>query len=199
VKNKYSVDVEVAAFNWQAISLCSLLFAFAIAAPSASGQSAPALVAKNVAPHPPPEQPLPFSHKQHLELGVICNTCHVNPEPGSQMTFPATDTCMMCHAALATEKASIMKLQTYADAGTDIPWVRVYAVTPGVTWTHRAHLDAGLQCETCHGDVSQVDAIAETSAILAMGTCINCHQAHEAPQACVTCHAWPSDHLLGLE
>jgi len=199
VKKNYAVDVQVAAINWRAISLCSLLLTFVFAAPIAASQSTTALVPKNIAPHPPPDQPLPFSHKKHLEIGVVCSTCHVNPEPGPHMTFPETETCMMCHSALATEKPAIMALQAYSDADEKIPWVRVYEVTPGVTWTHRAHLDAGVTCETCHGDISQADAIAETSAVLAMATCISCHQSHEAPHECVTCHAWPSDELLGIK
>jgi len=92
-----------------------------------------------------------------------------------------------------------MTVRDFSVVGMEIPWVRVYAITPGVMWSHRVHLDAGAQCETCHGDMSQSEAVAETKAILAMATCISCHQAHEAPAECVTCHAWPTDQLLGLD
>ena len=115
------------------------------------------------------------------------------------MTFPATATCMMCHLAIATDKEAIQSLQAFAGSEQEIPWVRVYAVTPGVTWSHRAHLDSGTQCETCHGDISQVDAISETKAIRAMATCISCHEARGAKNECVTCHAWPTDQFLGIE
>ena len=177
------------------------LLGFLIVAPGVAQQSetsAIPLVPANVAPRPAPEQPLPFSHKTHMTLGLVCQTCHTNPDPGTMMTFPATETCMSCHLAIGTETAAIKQLHTFAEAEQEIPWVRVYAVTPGITWSHRAHLNSGAQCETCHGDVSQVDAVSESTAVLAMASCIGCHEAHEAETACVTCHAWPTDELLEI-
>ena len=179
----------------------TLLFAFLFVALGAVQQSAAGdvpMVPENVAPHAPPDQPLPYSHKTHVALGLQCQTCHTNPDPGSLMTFPATDTCMTCHIVAATEKTSIMRLQEFAESEQTIPWVRIYAVTPGVTWSHRAHLLAGVQCETCHGDISQTEAVSESTAILAMATCIRCHETRAASIECVTCHAWPTDQLLGL-
>lgn len=115
------------------------------------------------------------------------------------MTFPATETCMSCHNTIATNAPAMARLQEFSESGRQIPWVRVYVITPGVSWSHRAHLDADTQCETCHGDVSQAETISETKAIRAMATCISCHKAHEAPAECATCHAWPTDQELGLE
>lgn len=129
---------------------------------------------------------------------MTCQTCHSNPDPGTQMTFAATETCMSCHRTVAKDKPAIMDLREFSASGQPIPWVRVYAITPGVTWNHRVHLDAGTQCETCHGDVRQMDVMAETKAIEAMATCIACHKAHAAPVKCVSCHAWPTDQVLGL-
>jgi hypothetical protein len=149
-------------------------------------------VADNLAPHPAPTQPIPFSHKLHVMQGLRCQTCHTNPDPGNQMTFPATSACMMCHTTVAKDRPAIIKLADSAKSTQPIPWVRVYQVTPGVTWTHRAHLQAGMQCTMCHGDVAQVDAMAQNTSVTAMGSCIGCHQAHNAPTTCSTCHAWPS-------
>ncbi len=182
--------------------LCTLLLAF-MAATSVTAQQSSAgpvpEVPDNIAPQPAPAQPLPFSHKTHLASGLACQTCHINPDPGTQMTFPATETCLSCHSTIAKDKPAIMRLQEFSKSGQQIPWVRVYAITPGVSWSHRAHVDAGTQCETCHGDLSQIETVAETKAILAMATCISCHQAREAPAECVTCHAWPTDQVLGFE
>jgi hypothetical protein len=165
---------------------------------SARAQQAPGTAAKqevldNLGPHPAPEQPIPYSHKTHLALGLQCQMCHTNPDPGNQMTFPATKTCMTCHTSVAKDKPSIVKLAQFAKSGQPIPWVRVYQVTPGVTWTHRAHVQAGMQCVMCHGDVAQLDAMAQMTSVTSMGSCIGCHQAHNAATVCVTCHTWPSD------
>jgi hypothetical protein len=176
------------------------LLGLLIVVPSAAQQSDQILAVKaNVVTRAAPAQPLPFSHKKHVDLGLVCQMCHTNPEPRSQMTYPATETCMSCHAAVATDTPAIESLHSFSASGDEIPWVRVYAVTPGVIWGHKAHLDAGAQCETCHGDISQAEAVSETTSVLAMATCISCHQALEAASECVTCHAWPTDQLLGIE
>lgn len=184
------------------IALGVLLFAL-IANMPATAQPPPAdtvpAVPDNIAPHPAPVQPLPFSHKTHLASGMACQNCHINPDPGTRMTFPVTATCMSCHRAIAKERPAIISLQEFSESGQPIPWVRVYTITPGVKWSHKAHLDAGTQCETCHGDVSQLDEMAEIKAVRAMASCISCHQALEVPAACVSCHAWPTDQDLGFE
>lgn len=178
--------------------LLALIGAAQVQAQQTSGKGSPA-VSDNIAPHPAPVQPLPFSHKTHLTAGLPCQNCHMNAGTGEQMGFPTTDTCMMCHRAIATDKPAIKQLSEYAATGQPIPWVRVYAIAPGITWSHRVHLDADMQCATCHGDVRQADVIAETKSTRAMATCISCHQAHDAAAECVTCHAWPTDRLLGIE
>jgi Cytochrome c7 and related cytochrome c/Class III cytochrome C family len=149
-------------------------------------------VPENLAEHLPPVQPIPYSHKTHLALGLECKACHTNPEPGKLMTFPATSTCMSCHAAVAKGKPAIQKLAAFAKSQEAVPWVRVYAVLPGVNWTHRKHLDAGMKCETCHGQVAQMDAMSETTSVTTMAVCISCHKANNAPTVCQTCHGWPA-------
>ena len=150
------------------------------------------VVQANLAPHPAPEQPLPYSHKTHVGLGLACQLCHVNPEPGKEMTFPNTATCMNCHATLATDRPGIQKLAEYAHSKQPVPWVRVYKLLPGVTWSHRKHLEAGVSCETCHGPVGNLEVMSEVTAITGMATCISCHQARKVSAACNVCHAWPA-------
>lgn len=188
--------------NSQASLLRTFLFGFmatmlVTALPSLAGTKP--TVPANIAPHPASAQPLPFSHKTHLAAGQACQTCHAGPDPGIKMSFPATEICMSCHRTVAKEKPAIMVLQEFSASGQQIPWLRVYEIMPGVSWNHRVHLGAGAQCETCHGDMSQVEAVAETKAILAMASCISCHQATEASVECVSCHSWPTDNVLGFE
>jgi len=195
-------DAAAISSDWWKTTLCILLLATLVYGPTAAQQSKAdegPIVPENLAPHTAPAQPLPFSHKTHATSGLPCQTCHINPDPGSLMTFPATETCMSCHHAVATDRPAIKSLQAFAESGQKIPWVRVYAVTPGVNWSHRPHLLADTQCETCHGDISQAEAVSETKAVLAMASCISCHETRGAKKECVTCHAWPTDQLLGIE
>ncbi len=153
----------------------------------------PASVVPQIVPdnpmHPaPPTQPIPFSHKKHLGFGLQCTACHTNPDPGILMTFPATSTCMSCHASIAKNKPAIQKLAEFAKSKKPVPWVRIYAVLPGVFWAHRAHLQAGMKCEMCHGQVSQMEVMAETTSVKTMFSCIDCHQKNNAKTVCAACH-----------
>ncbi len=174
----------------RALAAVSLL---ALVASAASAQDSKQQVPDNVAPHPAPVQPLPYSHMTHIALGLSCGGCHTNPDPGTMMTFPTTAKCMQCHVAVAKDNPAIQKLSEFAKSGQPIPWVRVYLLTPGVNWSHRKHIQAGMQCAMCHGDVSKLEAMAQTTGVTSMATCIACHQAHNAPTVCQTCHSWPAN------
>jgi len=138
-----------------------------------------------------PTQPIPYSHKVHLALGLECQGCHTNPNAGRMMTFPVTATCMKCHAAVARKKPSIEKLAEYNKSGVAVPWIRVYTLLPGVAWNHRKHLDAGIKCETCHGEVSEMSVMTNVKSLTSMDGCLDCHKLHNAKTTCVTCHsAW---------
>ena len=179
-----------AAAAWAAALLFSVL---PLKAQQSGGTDGRKVVPDNPAEHAAPVQPIPYSHQTHLALGLECSMCHANPEPGSLMTFPPTSVCMGCHATVATNKPSIQKLASFAKSGQPIPWVRVYAVTKGVNWTHRKHVDAGVKCETCHGQVADMAAMSQTTSVTSMGVCISCHKLNNTPTVCQTCHSWPAN------
>jgi hypothetical protein len=158
------------------------------AQPAALPQTEKQMVPDNPSEHTPPLQPIAYSHKKHLAFGLECKKCHTNPEPGNLMTFPATSTCMECHVTIAKDKPSIQKLAEYAKSRQAVPWVRVYTVLPGVAWNHRAHLEAGVKCETCHGQVREMEATSEVTSVTTMYSCLHCHEMNHAKAACDTCH-----------
>ncbi len=168
---------------------------FLLAVP-AGAQRNPATAVRQEVPDNPlhlpgPAQPIPYSHKTHLALGLQCRFCHVNPDPGRLMSFPAAEKCMGCHVSTAADKPAIKKLAAFAESGQASPWVRVYRLLSGPRWSHRTHLDAGLQCEMCHGQVSQLAVMAEVTSVTTMYSCLSCHQRYNAKTACNTCHVWP--------
>jgi hypothetical protein len=135
-----------------------------------------------------PVQPLPFSHKTHLNFQLSCKFCHTNPDPGNLMTLPAAQTCMGCHSAVATDQHAIQQLAASAKSGQPIPWKPVYSVPGFVYWSHRTHLEAGLTCEMCHGNVAQMEVMSRTTNVTTMAGCVACHRKREAPTGCETCH-----------
>lgn len=183
-----------------ALALAILFFGgscLSAAAQSTSPQTASQDVHDTPVPLPAPQQPLPYSHKAHLALGLQCTFCHTNPGGGSLMTFPDTAICMSCHASFGKNGASIQKLAAYDKSKTPIPWVRVYTVLPGVKWSHKTHLDAGMKCEMCHGNVSQMQVMTNVKSVNTMVGCLDCHTLHNAKTTCTTCHpAWAPEMVV---
>jgi hypothetical protein len=136
-----------------------------------------------------PVQPLPYSHKKHLALGLECRTCHVNPAPGTLMAFPPTVLCMGCHQGIAADRPAIQKLATFAASGKPIPWIRVYRLPDYVYWKHTTHLEARVPCADCHGPVAERDVIAQETNVVTMVGCLSCHNKRQVFTDCGDCHA----------
>lgn len=136
-----------------------------------------------------PDQPIPFSHKVHMTFDMKCRECHPNPEPGDRMTLPQVNRCMECHGTIAKEKPAIQKLAEFAKSKQSIPWVRIYVVSGWVYWNHRLHLEAGMKCEMCHGEVSKMDTLTQATNVTTMAGCIDCHRKNDASTGCQYCHS----------
>ena len=134
-----------------------------------------------------PVQPLPFSHRQHLEQGLECRGCHANPDPGEKMTFPSTTKCMSCHSGVAADKPTIKDLTKFHQNKEEVPWVRIYKNPDWVWFSHRVHLGAGAKCDRCHGAVAERNTLWKEVPIT-MENCIKCHRENNASTACNYCH-----------
>lgn len=136
-----------------------------------------------------PVQPLPYSHKTHVALGLQCRGCHVNPDQGALMTYPPAAACMTCHATVAADRPAIQKLAAFESSGTQVPWVRVYRLPDYVYWTHATHIQTDITCEQCHGPVAQRDVLAQETNIVTMLGCVTCHNKRQVFTDCGDCHA----------
>ena len=136
---------------------------------------------------PLPPQPVPYSHKTHLAMGLKCDSCHRNADPGEFMGFPAESFCMSCHQVIKADSPHIGKLAAAAQAKKPIPWVRVYQLPKYVYFSHRVHTAAGTSCETCHGSVRERDVMTK-EVVHNMKSCMACHAATKARNDCTTCH-----------
>jgi hypothetical protein len=137
----------------------------------------------------PAQQPIPFSHKQHVGFDMKCQECHPNPDPGDRMTLPRADRCMECHRTIAKDRPSIQMLAGFAKSKEPVPWVRVYVVSAWVFWNHRSHLEAGMKCESCHGDVGKMDRVVRATNVNTMAGCVDCHKKNDASTGCQFCHS----------
>lgn len=140
-------------------------------------------------------QPIPFNHRIHGANGLTCDTCHQSVMEKAVAGIPRVAVCMGCHSGDITEnpaaKPYIDTIRRYADAGEEIPWVRLYTLPHHVYFSHRRHTAiAGLACETCHGDIGQSERPPENPVAhtLEMDTCMECHRRLGAENQCAWCH-----------
>jgi hypothetical protein len=135
------------------------------------------------------EQPIAYSHKQHIALGLKCIDCHSGADVSAAASIPSLNKCMLCHAKVGTDKPEIRKLAAYADKKQEVPWQRVYGFSPAalVKFQHAPHFRAKVACERCHGDMTQVTT-ADVQVKHSMGSCVSCHRQNHASEDCAACH-----------
>ncbi len=131
-----------------------------------------------------PAQPVAFPHPKHAGavkdggLGMNCLYCHNTAAKSSDVGMPAVNTCMGCHTAVLgatpASKAQIAKLTKYYNEKKPVPWERIHKVPDYVHFPHVRHVNAGVTCQTCHGEVQKMDRVYQYAS-LNMGWCINCH------------------------
>ncbi len=137
-----------------------------------------------------PDQPIAFSHKVHVgKLGLTCETCHTTADKSTYAGVPSVQTCMNCHVAVKTDSPEIQNLTKYWEDEEPVPWNRVHRIRVRnyVYFTHEQHINAGVDCAQCHGDLGAMDKVRQVSS-LKMGWCVSCHNHNDAPVDCLTCH-----------
>lgn len=131
------------------------------------------------------EQPVKFVHAPHVQKAEMnCLYCHnaanKSPDPG----MPAVATCMGCHQLFVKPSApEIKKIASYFSKGEPIPWNRVHKVPDYVQFPHMRHVNSGVTCQSCHGEIQKQGAQGpdtnyvpvQQAVSLNMGWCVNCH------------------------
>ena len=134
------------------------------------------------------EQPIAFPHNKHAgNLNLQCTKCHVYVEKSRFAGIPAMKICMECHENAPSQTPEVDKLKNYWKRQEPIPWVKIHNVPSHVYFSHKRHIKAGVQCESCHGDMTVVTTVKRVRSF-EMGFCVSCHRANNAPQDCWTCH-----------
>ncbi len=171
-----------------------------------------------------PKQPIAFSHQLHAgEMEISCQYCHYGAEDSRHAGIPSVNVCMNCHKFVNTtmneirlsekEKRPAVNskeiLKIYQSLGMNgsgspvnekkpVEWIKVHNLPDYVFFSHKPHINAGVDCSQCHGKVSEMSRVKQEND-LSMGWCLNCHRdAHStmstAPgrtaqlQDCSACH-----------
>ena len=122
------------------------------------------------------DQPVPFSHQHHAgELGIDCRYCHTGVETAANAGVPPTHTCMSCHSQLWTNAEMLAPVRQSLASGKPIAWNRVNRLPDYVYFDHHVHVNNGVPCAACHGDMRRMPLTRQASP-MTMGWCLNCHR-----------------------
>ena len=136
-----------------------------------------------------PDQPIAFSHRIHTENEIDCSYCHEYVDRYAAAGIPHVSVCVDCHEFMEPEEPNpdLDRIFEFAEAGLDIPWVRLYELPPYTHFNHKWHIRAGVECQTCHGDIGTSDR-ATRHMVYDMDWCLTCHEDQQASVDCITCH-----------
>lgn len=124
----------------------------------------------------PLNQPVPFSHKHHVGgLGIDCRYCHTSVEKSSFAGVPSTETCMTCHSQLWTDAPVLAPVRESFARNEPLHWNRVHDLPDFVFFNHSIHVNKGIGCATCHGQVDLMPLTWQESSLF-MKWCLECHR-----------------------
>ena len=122
------------------------------------------------------QQVVPFSHEHHVKgLGIDCRYCHTGVEDSAFAGLPPTKTCMTCHSQMWFHSPMLEPVRESWAEDKPLQWVRVYDLPDYVYFDHSIHVNKGIGCSTCHGDVGEMPLMRRV-VNLQMRWCIDCHR-----------------------
>ena len=122
------------------------------------------------------EQPVPFSHKHHVQgLGLDCRFCHTSVEESAFAGIPPTKTCMGCHSLVWKDTPMLEPVRESYRSDRPIEWTRVHDLPDFAYFDHSIHVAKGVGCTTCHGQVNEMPLMWRTET-LNMDWCLACHR-----------------------
>jgi hypothetical protein len=122
------------------------------------------------------DQPIQFSHERHVAgNGIDCRYCHTSVEESSFAGIPPTKTCMNCHSQIFSESPYLEPVRQSFRSDRPIEWTRVHDLPDFVYFNHSIHVNKGVGCTTCHGQVDRMPLMWQEKS-LQMEWCLDCHR-----------------------
>ena len=122
------------------------------------------------------EQPVQFSHKHHVgDDGIDCRYCHTSVENSAVAGIPPTRTCMNCHSVLFKSSDYLEPVRESFRTDKSIEWVKIHRLADYVYFNHSIHINKGVGCSTCHGQINQMPLVFQANTLL-MSWCVDCHR-----------------------
>jgi len=122
------------------------------------------------------EQPVPFSHEHHVGMfGIDCRYCHGSVEESSFAGIPPTKTCINCHSQIWVGSSMLAPVRESYRTNTPLVWNRVYNLPGFVYFDHSIHVQKGIGCSSCHGQIDKMPFTFQAHSLL-MEWCLDCHR-----------------------
>src|SRR6476620_118672 len=107
-----------------------------------------------------PIQPVAFAHNIYAgQLGVDCRYCHNGVEKSWYSNIPASSVCMNCHNQVLKDDPKLALVRESYQTGEAIPWVQIHKLPDYVYFNHSVHVNRGVSCVECHGQVNKMDEV----------------------------------------
>ena len=133
-------------------------------------------------------QPIHFSHDVHVnKVGLQCAHCHQTADKSPQAGVPPLSVCMECHKNVKKDSPEVKKLTEHWEKQEPVEWSKIHRVPWHVRFDHKRHVQAGVDCTVCHGEVKAMSQVRQMRS-LEMGWCVRCHEQNNAPTDCLACH-----------
>src|SRR5690606_1898650 len=123
-----------------------------------------------------PTQPVPFPHSVHAEqLGIDCRYCHTDVDKSWYSNVPTASVCMNCHNQVLAQDPRLALVRERHTNSVPIPWVQIHNLPDFVYFNHAVHVNRGISCIECHGEVNKMDEVRQVEP-LSMSFCLECHR-----------------------
>lgn len=123
-----------------------------------------------------PTQPVAYDHSLHVtQLGMDCRYCHFGVEEAGHSNIPTTQTCMNCHTQVQKDNPKLKELFASWESGNPVPWVKVHKAPDYVYFNHAVHVNRGVSCKSCHGQVDEMRVVWHEES-MSMAWCLDCHR-----------------------
>lgn len=123
-----------------------------------------------------PIQPVYFPHSVHADqLGIDCRYCHHDVEKSWYSNIPGPGVCMNCHSQVLANDPRLAMIRSSATNNTSVPWVQIHKMPDFVYFNHSVHVNRGISCVHCHGQVNKLDEVEQLKP-LSMSFCLDCHR-----------------------
>jgi len=133
-----------------------------------------------------PPSDIIFSHARHVtEQEIDCAACHdltASSTRSEDRNLPTMDKCADCHDVEDDQECGRCHRNPDEPQAPPSP-------ERTILFNHKKHLDDGVACSTCHGDVGATETLTADRNMPSMAVCMGCHSKAPETSDCRRCHA----------